>query len=49
VRHGIPPVFEEGINTKEGELVERRNYLIAKLPRNPDISVSSVIDDFLKE
>lgn len=48
VKNGITSVFEEGNSAMEGEFVELRTYLIAKLLWNPDINVDSVIDDFLK-
>lgn len=48
VKHGITSVFEEGNSALEGEFVELRSYLIAKLLWNPDLNVDSVINDFLK-
>ncbi|MGA2625382.1 MAG: DUF4838 domain-containing protein, partial [Bacteroidota bacterium] len=48
VKHGITSVFEEGNIAMEGELVELRTYLIAKLLWNPDINVDSVMNDFLR-
>ena len=47
-KHGISSVFEEGNSAFDGDFVELRSYLIAKLLWNPDINVDSVINDFLK-
>ncbi|MDD5426604.1 MAG: DUF4838 domain-containing protein [candidate division Zixibacteria bacterium] len=47
VRNGITTVFEQGLPSFYGEFAELRIYLLAKLLWNPNISVDSVMNDFL--